>query len=485
MSTVASWLVRVRNGWSQDVPASIVVFLVSVPMALGIALASGVPASAGLLAAMVGGIVVGVLAGAPLQVTGPSAALAPVVFGLVQNYGFPAVCCFTMGAGVLQIVLGRLRIARVALALSPAVVHGMVGGSGILIALSQIHTVLGGLPASTAWKNLITLPSRFQQIQPSSLLLGGLVIAVMVLWPKLPWKPLRKLPAALVGVAVGTLASIGQDVPRITLPNGFEHWMNHPHLPTVGSWQEWMVATLSLALMASAESLVSALAKDKLQSFARADLDRELMAQGIGNMVCGLLGALPNSGAVARSKANLDAGARTRWATILHGVWLVLLLLLFPRVLTWIPKCVLAGLLFVVGIRLVQTKTIRALFAHKEGMVYCITVAGVIIVNLLVGILLGIGLAVIRLLRRLSHVYFRVEQRGSTWWILLGGPLTFLSVPRMAAQLAQVPSGATVHLQIDADWVDHAVLDALQVFQERHEQAGGQVTLRWSSKDTP
>ena len=465
---------------TKDGVASLVVFLISVPMAMGIALASNAPVSAGLVSALIGGVVVGALAGAPLQVSGPSAALAIVVYGLVQEHGFPAVCVLVMAAGALQILLGVFKLARLTLMLSPAVVHGMVAGSGILLVISQIHTLLGGGPKGSLWGNLSLLPAQLANLHWSAFWIGLLTIAVIVVWQFLPWKWARLIPAALVGVVVGTLVSLGQTLPRISLPVDASHsvsWPMWPHMTIADSIQ----AVVTLAFLASAESLVCAVAIDKLHGERRANLDKELWAQGVGNLLCGILGGLPLSGAIARSKANVEAGGRTRFATIASAIWLFLCLLFFHTTLQRIPTCVLAGMLTVIGFKLIRLEPIRTLKKHKELSIYVITVLGVLGINLLGGILLGIGVSLIRLIKRLTRVHIQLEQYDQTWHVTIKGPLTFVSLPKMNALLTQIPGAGVVRFHLQVESIDHATLEALHDFQKRYEMNGGSVEMDLSS----
>ena len=189
----------------RDLPASLVVFLVAVPLSLGIAFASGAPIIAGLIGAMVGGIVTGLLAGSPLQVSGPAAGLTVVVAGLVAQFGWETMCLITACAGVIQLLLGWFKVARGALIIAPAVVHGMLAGIGISIALAQIHVVLGGLPQSSPVVNLLRIPKQLGLVNTQAAILGLLTIAILIIWKKLPFKA---IPGPLVAVVAGTVLSI-------------------------------------------------------------------------------------------------------------------------------------------------------------------------------------------------------------------------------------------------------------------------------------
>ncbi len=497
------------RGWrdvlAHDLPASFVVFLVAVPLSLGIALASNAPIMAGLIAAAVGGVVVGLLSGAPLQVSGPAAGLTVVVFGLTEQVGgdWRMVCAITALAGVTQLVLSVVGVARVALAISPAVVHGMLAGIGILIALGQLHVVLGGTPQASALENLRDLPAQLADLHGPAAALGLLTIVVLVAWGFVLGK-LRNVPGPLVAVALATTLSLGLadgGVERIDLRvDDHVHPVKQGHaLPDLGpivgdqghvleavglpDWPDLpagtlAVAVLALALIASVESLLCAVATDKLHDGPRADLDRELLAQGVGNTVSGLLGGLPVTGVIVRSSANIGAGARTRASSVLHGVWVLVFVLALPFVVEAIPKAVLAGLLVVVGARLVNPRHVKLLRAHGELPIYVITVVGVVAVDLLTGVAVGFGCAMLRLVWRLARFHVEVTP-GDPWRVKVTGALTFLGVPRLTEALAKVPSdGTTVHVDLAVTNLDHAGWEALESWRDNHERAGGRVHVQ-------
>lgn len=490
---------------SHDLPASFVVFLVAVPLSLGIALASNAPIMAGIISAAIGGIVVGALAGAPLQVSGPAAGLIVMVFDLVEKVGgdWRMVCAITALAGVTQLVFAVFGVARTALAISPAVVHGMLAGIGILIVLGQIHVVLGGSPGASAFINIRDLPAQLGNLHVAATLLGFLTIALLVGWAYVPSARLRRVPAPLVAVAVATLASLAVSGPidRINLRvDDHAHAIVEGHvahedpaavaaigdqgsvlaavqLPT---WPDLpagvlAAAVLALALVASVESLLCAVATDKLHTGPRANLDRELLAQGAGNTLAGLLGGLPITGVIVRSSANITAGGRTRASGILHGVWVLVFVLALPFVIESIPKSVLAGLLVVVGVKLVNLNHARQLRHHNELSIYLITIAGIVGIDLLSGVAIGFGVAVLRLIWRLARVQVEVEEGPELWKVHVRGALTFLGVPRVIEALAKVPPGVSVDLDLAVSNLDHAGWEAIESWKENQERTGATV----------
>jgi carbonic anhydrase len=468
-----------RQNFSRDLLASVVVFLVAVPLSMGIALASGAPIPSGLIAAVVGGIVVGFVGGAPLQVSGPAAGLAVIVFGFIQQFGFKVTCCITIAAGLLQLSFGVLRVARLALAISPAVLHAMLAGIGIQIALSQLHVVLGGKPQSSAWNNLRELPGQVMDLHGVATILGLATIVVLIVWSAVKWFKKLHLPGPLVAVFGVTVASVLWDkaVPRVSLPGGVFSSLQLPVLPE-GQWGAAVLAVITLAIVASAESLLSAVATDKLHAGPRANLDRELIGQGLANSISGLVGGLPITGVIVRSSANIEAGAKTRLSAILHGIWVLLVVAFAGGLLTKIPLAVLAGLLVFVGVKLVNIGHIRDLYKHKELSVYVATLAGVLGINLLAGIGIGFGVAVARLLWRMTRAKVDVSRTGEGRWLVhVTGSLTFLTVPQLSQALAKVPPGAHVDVDLDVTIVDHAAMEALHAFRESHKRTGGDVDI--------
>jgi carbonic anhydrase len=473
-----------------DLPASLVVFLVALPLCMGIALASGAPIISGLIAGVVGGLVVGLFGGAPLQVSGPAAGLAVMVFGFIQQLGLTTTFAVVAAAGVLQMLLGGLKVARAALAISPAVIHGMLAGIGILIVLGQVHIVLGGAPQSSAWQNLKELPGQIADIHGPAAVLGLLTIGLLVLWQVMPVKRLKAVPGPLVAVVGATVVAAlwGADVTRVQLPENLLGNFQLPSLPE-GNWGAFVAAVLSLALVASAESLLCAVATDKMHSGPRANLDKELFAQGMANTVSGLVGGLPISGVIVRSAANIGAGAKTRVSGFMHGVWLLLFVTLLGSVAGLVPLTVLAGLLVVVGVKLVNVDHIRELHHRGELPVYAVTVAGVVGINLLAGIGLGLLVAMLRLLWHLGSVRVDVRKQGDAYRVNVSGALTFVGVPRLSTALARVPTGAKVELDLALETLDHSGHEALENWCDTHRKTGGSVSSEsleeiWTHKGT-
>ncbi|MFG2749208.1 SulP family inorganic anion transporter [Streptomyces xanthophaeus] len=471
-----------------DLSASVAVFLIALPLSLGIALATGAPLQAGLVAAAVGGIVAGRLGGAPLQVSGPAAGLTVVTAELIQHYGWRTTCAITVLAGLCQLGLAFLRTARSALMVSPAIVHGMLAGIGVTIALAQLHIVLGGTPQSSAVSNVLGLPGQLADLHPAALGVSILTLIVLLSWPRLPGRTgraLRKVPAALAAVATATaLAALaGLTLPRVDLPS----WRSHalPELPQ-GPLLGLMAAVLTITLVGSVESLLSAVATDKLIGSERgtadrpprADLNRELRGQGAANIVSGALGGLPITGVAVRSVANVKAGATSRRSSMLHGFWVLLAAALLVPVLDLIPLAALAALVMAVGVQMVSITHLRSVTRHGEALVYGTTIVGVVLGGVLEGVAIGIAVAVALALHRLARTRITLERQDSgVHQVWARGQLTFLAVPRLSRVLNQIPHGAHVVVELDGSFMDHAAYETLHDWQDSHRAHGGSVEV--------
>ncbi|MEU9082444.1 SulP family inorganic anion transporter [Streptomyces sp. NPDC048357] len=486
---------EIRKDLPADLSASIAVFLIALPLSLGIALATGAPLQAGLVAAAAGGIVAGRLGGAPLQVSGPAAGLTVVTAELIQHYGWRTTCAITVLAGVCQLGLAALRTARSALMVSPAIVHGMLAGIGVTIALAQLHIVLGGTPQSSAVANVQGLPGQLADLHPVALGISVLTLIVLLGWPRLPGRTgraLRKVPAALAAVATATAfaALAGLSLPRVDLPS----WRSHalPELPE-GPVLGLIAAVLTITLVGSVESLLSAVATDKLIASERrtgnrpprADLNRELRGQGAANIVSGALGGLPITGVAVRSVANVKSGAVSRKSAMLHGLWVLLAAGLLVPVLDLIPLAALAALVMAVGVQMVSITHLRSVTRHREILVYGTTIVAVVLGGVLEGVAIGIAVAVALALHRLARTRITMERLDSgVHRVRARGQLTFLAVPRLSRVLNQIPHDGHAVIELDGSFMDHAAYETLHDWQESHLAHGGSLEVTGRSGST-
>jgi MFS superfamily sulfate permease-like transporter len=630
---------EVCRNFKSDFLASLVVFLVALPLCMGIAIASGAPVAAGLITGIVGGLVVATISGCPLQVSGPAAGLTVIVYDIIARFGLEMLGVVVLLAGLFQLLAGVFRLGQWFRAVSPAVVKGMLAGIGILILASQFHVMIDDKPHGHGLENLATIPAAVwkavssppsfgtadarsrrsealraigelhrrqvvvqehvaeyyphtkqadqlsghaaaaQKPQPARLDLteleaqqaqidreltalsrslstvtakldtthggqiqaalqtavgksaaalhalhedrldgalraqdesvaalqallaslknhgfaaqiGILTIVTIVLWGWLVPKRLRFVPAPLIAVTAATAiaAALSMPVLYVEVPDNLWEEVHFPSWTVLrdAPWVALTQAALLIAVVASAETLLCATAVDQLHSGPRTRYDKELMAQGVGNVLCGLMGALPMTGVIVRSSANVLAGGKTRISAILHGVWLLIFVAGLAFLLRMIPTSCLAAVLVYTGYKLVDWKSVRKLAQYGWGEVgiYAATVATIVIVDLLAGVLVGVGLAAAKLLYTFSHLNVRLdvqpEQQRAV--LSLAGTATFIRLPKLAAALDRVPQDAELHVDLEhLDYVDHACLDLLITWAKQHEATGGRLVIDWES----
>lgn len=554
-----------------DFPASIIVFLVALPLCMGIAIASGAPPATGLITGIVGGLVVGLIAGSPLQVSGPAAGLFVLVFDVIDEHGLAALGVVVLGAGIIQLVAGLMRLGSWFRAVSPAVIQGMLSGIGVLILASQFHVMVDDKNAAAGYvdtwgkgiANLITIPQSLKlgivplDGSPHHLAAGIGVGTILILafWKFVPSKKLRIIPAPVVAVVAASAvayalgltamsyptttaskqaaengaqaeqtdgaadgaadegkakndeteikqANVPADSPlgkpvdnlvknmvqiqQVRVPSNLAEGIT---LPTKESLSgifnpAILVMAITIALVASAETMLCATAVDSMQTHAKTNYNRELAAQGVGNMICGVLGVLPMTGVIVRSSANVDAGGRTRISAFLHGVWLLLFVAALPQVLNLIPMASLAAVLVFTGWRLINWQAIRKLFkaSYAEGIICLITLSLVVGVDLLTGVLVGIACAAAWLLYTFSriHVDVQEDQQAGKTLLHLRGAATFLAIPKLTAILDDIDPGTELHVQLEnLTYVDHACLELFVNWEKQHQASGGRLVMDW------
>lgn len=498
--TVASVPDQTKARVARDFLASIVVFLVALPLCMGIAIASGAPPAAGIITGIIGGLVVGFIGGSPLQVSGPAAGLAVIVWDLGQSRGFEVVGAIILVAGVLQMVAGAARLGRWFQAVPPSVIYGMLAGIGVLIFASQFHVMVDDKPKGSGIANIVSIPAAvWKGVIPhpdtphdDAALLGVLTIAVIVLWGtvvarKLSWA--KVVPAPLVGIVVATIVAqiIHAPVAYVTLPDSLLGSVNVPSSEALLALLDFQTlgAAAALAVVASAETLLCAAATDRLHNGPRTQYDREMFAQGVGNALCGLLGGLPMTGVIVRSSANVQAGGTTRLSAILHGVWLLAAVVAVPFVLRLVPVSALAALLVFTGYKLLKqdVRGLRQRGGNFELVVFATTIVGIVATDLLKGVAIGLALALGKIIWMFTRLEIRLERdeeaRRTTVW--LEGSATFLRLPELTASLAKIEDGDEVHVNfVGLNHVDHASFDALAAWEKQHIARGGRVFLNWS-----
>ncbi|MFF1273589.1 SulP family inorganic anion transporter [Streptomyces marokkonensis] len=466
----------------EDFAASVVVFLVAVPLCVGVAVASGVPAELGLVTGIVGGLVTGLMPGSSLQVSGPAAGLTVLVFEAVSEFGVAALGVIVLMAGLLQLVMGLLGVGRWFRAISVSVVEGMLCGIGLVIIAGQIYAAAGLKAPETGIGKVAGLPGAFTDALGNtealtSLAIGVGTVAVIVLWKKMP-KAVRAVPGALVAVLLATLASLVFRLPVATVEvEGLLGVIRPPGADAFGELAGPAVwgTIVAFALIASAESLFSAAAVDRLHDGPRTQYDKEMIAQGAGNTVCGVLGALPMTAVIVRSSANVNAGARTKASRVLHGVWLLLFAAALPSALALIPLPALAGILVHAGWKLIPFRQVVGLWrGHRgEAVILVVTAVSIVAVNMFEGVLIGFALAVIKTAWQASHLKTEVIDKGAgPIQVHLSGNATFLRLPKILDSLEALPQDRPIEVDLSGlHHLDHACRTALENWAQRHSGA--------------
>lgn len=462
-----------------DFGASLVVFLVALPLCVGVAVASGVPAELGLVTGIVGGLVTGLLPGSSLQVSGPAAGMTVLVFEAVREHGLPALGVIVLAAGLLQLVMGALKLGRWFRAISLSVVEGMLAGIGLVIIAGQLYAAAGLKAPASGIDKILGLPGATAGALGStealiSLAVGAGTIVVMVLWKELP-KGARKVPGALAAVILATVATLALDLPVASVEvQGLLDVIQLPGADAFGALAGPAVigTILAFTLIASAESLFSAAAVDRLHDGPRTDYDKELMAQGAGNALCGVLGALPMTAVIVRSSANVAAGAKTKASRVMHGLWLLLFAALLPWALALIPLPALAGILVNAGWKLIPFRQLVSLWrAHRgEALILVVTAGSIVAVNMFEGVLIGLALSVIKTAWEASHVHLEIVDKGAgPVRAYVSGNATFLRLPKILDNLEALPQDRPVEVDLSGlHHLDHACRTALESWAERH-----------------
>ncbi len=486
-----------RSNFGKDALASVVVFLVALPLCMGVSIASGLPPTAGLVTGIVGGLVVGLLAGSPLQVSGPAAGLTVLIWQLVQQYGVAMLGVIVLLAGLMQLLAGLLKLGQWFRAVSPAVIHGMLAGIGVLILASQFHVMLDSKPIGKGIDNLLAIPGAVMHAlqtggQPLQALgIGLLTIAVIALWAKFSPKKLKALPGPLVAVVVSVVAAALFDlkikyVSDLADLNNVWAVIQYPTMENLKSVFDpaILIAAASVAFIASAETLLCASAVDQMHQGPRTKYDKELAAQGVGNTLCGLLGVLPMTGVIVRSSANVDAGAKTRTSAIIHGLWLLVFVSVLSFTLKYISVASLAAVLVFTGYKLAYPKILPKLseFGKSEVAIYLVVILTIVSTDLLKGVVLGLLLSLLKLLYVFSHLEIRWDEDfvNNRLNLHLKGAATLIRLPKLAAALEAARQGAEVHVHFDRlDYIDHACLDLLANWEKQYEATGGSLVLEW------
>lgn len=495
-----------------DLPASIVVFLVALPLCLGVALASGAPLFSGIIAGVVGGIVVGLFSGSALSVSGPAAGLTTIVLASIGTMGsFSAFLVTVVLAGLIQIALGFLRAGSIGNYFPSAVIKGMLAAIGIILILKQIPHAVGfdndfvgdESFAQRDGENTFTeLLRALGFIHPGALTVCALSLFILVVWDKPFMKKLKFtgfLPAPLIVVLSGLLLNVvfqnyvpGWEIKRehlVTLPvsdsiSSFLGQFTFPDFSAVMQGETWLVA-FTIAIVASLESLLSIDAVDKLDPYKRTSpLNQELKAQGLANLISGLIGGLPVTAVIVRSTANISAGAKTKTSSIVHGVLLVLTAFLIPSLLNLIPLASLAAILLVVGFKLASPSLIKGMY--KKGwdqfIPFAVTIIAILLTDLLKGISVGIMVGLLFVLKTNFRRSIITASDKDNYLIRLTGDVTFLNKALLRQTLREIPNGSKVIIDgTRPSFIDQDIAETISDFCDAAANRQIRVELKQSA----
>jgi len=490
------WLPGLVENWRTDVMSGFVLFLIALPLCLGIALASGVPPIAGIITGIVAGVLVGFLSGSYVTINGPAAGMIVIVLGAVTELGagdpmlgYQLALAVGVVAGVIQIGLGFVKAGKLTGFFAASVIHGMLAGIGLIIMAGQIHTALGRVnPREHGLGILTSIPPSFANLNPAVASIGLVAILIMIFWPKLG-AIAKFVPAPLVAVIVGTLMAmvlgLGPEF-LVQLPEGgLLGGLAFPDFSQIYTFTsiKWIVLFM---FVASLESLLTAEAVDQIDPWKRrSNMDRELIGKGVGNTVSSLLGGLPMIAEVVRSKANILQGARTRWSNFFHGLFLLVFVLAVPGLLSRIPLAALAGILLVIGFRLAHPKEfMHALHVGKTEFIFMVVTALVVLLtDLLIGVATGLIVAFIVAMTygrtkpgNLFKPRLQTQANNGSASVRFAGALGFHNFLGIRGKLEALPKGKRVALDFSGvHYIDHTVMDRLTTFKREYAQDGGEV----------
>lgn len=490
-----------------DIPAGIVVFLVALPLCLGVALASGAPLFSGMIAGIVGGVVVSWLSGSQLSVSGPAAGLTVIVLqGIEQVGSFQAFLVAVVLAGLLQLVLGYLRAGIIGAFFPSAVIRGMLTAIGLILIMKQLpHAVGYGVDVlvdetyspDTPSATLFEIGDALKAISPGATTVCGVAILIMLVW-ELPLlknnKLLGKLPGPLVAVLWGVLFNLFSE--GTTLAIAGQHLVSLPAHSSLGDLvanlvrpdfsrlvnpQIYLLA-VTIAIIASLESLLSLEATDKLDPYRRvAPTNQELKAQGIGNIICGLLGGIPITSVIVRSSANVNAGGRTKVASFVHGLLLMVSVLFLVEWINYIPLSALAAILLLTGYKLAKPGIFIAMYrqGRDQFLPFAITVAAILVTDLLIGIAIGLVVGLVFVIRANFHASISLTQHGKNYLLRFHKDVSFLNKALLRQLLDSIEPGG--HVIIDgsrAGFIDTDILGAITNYLKAAQDSDITVHIR-------
>lgn len=482
------------KNFGADFPASIVVFLVALPLCLGIAMASNAPLFSGIIAGVIGGIVIGSLSASQLSVSGPAAGLTAIVSAAILKLPtFETFLLAVVICGALQMVLGFIKAGVVGDYIPNCVIKGMLAAIGLILILKQFPHLIGydsnylgdeSFRQSNDENTFSGIANAFKNITPVALLIGALGLIFQFAWEKFTSSrkgSIKLIPAPLVvvlmGIAINEFFKNGSayaidpkhmvSIPMAQSANEFISFFTAPDFNGFLNKEVW-IAGVTLALVASLETLLSIEAIDDLDPYQRVtNKERELKAQGIGNMISGLIGGLPITSVIVRSSANVNAGAKSKMSAIYHGILLLLFVALIPGLLNLIPKSALAAVLIYTGYKLAKPALFKAYY--KKGwdqfFPFVITIAAILLTDLLIGVLIGIGVGLFFIIRSNFKTSVFIVHDHNKYLIRLRKDVSFLNKPIIKNKLEEIPENASVLIDTSrADFVDKDIVEVIEDF---------------------
>ncbi|PZR39933.1 MAG: hypothetical protein DI538_05640 [Azospira oryzae] len=499
---------NIKEYFKYDFTAAIVVFLIALPLCLGIALASGAPLFAGILSGIIGGIVVGALSGSPLSVSGPAAGLTTIVLAAILELGYETFLLAVVLAGLIQIILGFLRAGSIGHFFPAGVLKGMLAAIGVILILKQIPHAVGydvdfegdeSFFQNDGQNTLSELLSAWDYLTPGALVVSAVSIFILVIWNQAflqRYAFFKVIPSALAAVMAGVLLNVLfiQSVPYLVITSkhlvsvpviseatSIFNFLTFPDFGQFGNPQVYLTA-LTLAAVASIETLLNIEACDKVDPFRRiTPLNRELKAQGVANMICGFIGGLPVTSVVVRGSANIQAGARTKASTITHGAILLISVLLIPRLLQHIPLAALAGILIVTGFKLTKPYIYRDMYRKgwNQFLPFVITVIAIVFTNLLLGVFIGILVAIFFILKTNFKESIILVNNGNSYLLRLTKDVSFLNKATLRNAFHKIPPNSQVVIDgSQSHFVDNDIKDAIEDFIEASRGKNIRVELK-------
>lgn len=503
-----------KENWRSDLLSGFLVFLVALPLSLGIALGMGVPPVAGLYSAMVGGIVVSCFSRATVPIVGPPAGLIVVVFAAVQSLGdgdalagYRYTLAAIVIAALIQIFFGIFKAGRLTAFFPSSVVHGMLASIGIIIIIKQIHTMLGIKPEGGSLFGIaVQIPHSILHPHPEIALIGASSLMILIIFNLIKNRYIRMIPAPLVAVLIGVGLSDLFDLSHehvirviedeklleqfrigpeflVTVPSNLLNGIAFPDFSKAFTGEFW-VAVVSICLVGSLESILSQLAVDKIDPYKRqSDLNRGQTAIGVGNLISASFGGMPMIYEIVRSRANIDNGAKTVWANVFHGLFMLTFVALFPFLIHRIPLASLAALLVYTGYRLASPlEFAKTLTIGKEQLaLFVITIFGVLATDLLRGVAIGIVAKLIFHIlrgvnfRNILKIFYKIEPHDpDTFHVTVSGAAVFSNVISLKVALGELPPKKKIIFDFsESDFVDHTVMESIDDFCRVYQDAGG------------